>query len=435
MRKAIFPAAALTLAGLQLIACAGDDVTIRPQDGGTPTGHEAGPIPGEDSGPDATIADAGARWLLVPYTAGSSGELVAFDLVAEQVTGRIPYPALGVTSAQAADPFLIVKGTDTVIKLDPTHPSAARGSWNVSVADSVADSVDGGDASTNADPVGVVGGPDPSKTYVLLYHRNQIAVIDESQTIDGGQPTRVIDLGQAQPGDRDGHIETSAAVYVPSRGRLYVALGNIDLTNVDPQGLLLLCTAGLTSTIVAVDTAKDEVVDGGTIALSGVGPLQGEGMVYDPKNDRLVVMSAGCYQPVDAGVDAGPGRLLGRIVESIALSTGTVTTLLDANDAGFPAYFGFANEHSAYLLLGADGYAWDPATPALGPKIPNAPDIFTQDGNGNLTGFRTTKDDAGLVAEEIVSVRALDGTVTRLGNNPFTKVGGFSTGVDLWPRP
>jgi hypothetical protein len=436
MKKVILPAIALGIAGPPLVACTGDDVTARPQDGGTPTGNEAGPIPGEDSGPDGTLSgDGGARWLLVPYTAGKSGELVAFDLAAKAVAGRIPYPGFGMTSAQAADPFLIVNGTDTVMKLDPSNPSVARGSWDVSLAD-------GGDAGSNANPIAVVGGQDPSKTYVLRYNRNEIAVIDGTRAPDGGQPTKVIDLSSlVQNGDRDGHIDMSAAVYVPSKKRLYVALANIDLFNVDPQGFFLLCSPGLKSTIVAIDTTTDTLVNlddggpGGGIALSGVGPLQGESLYYDANNERLVVMSGGCNQPVDAGADAGPGPLVGRIVEAISLRTGAVTQLLDANDKGFPAYFGFASEHSAYMLLGTDGYAWDPASPTLGAKIPNTPDIFAQDGNGNLVGFRTTNNDAGLVAEEIVSVRASDGTVTILGANPFTKVGGFSVGVDLWPPP
>ena len=57
-----------------------------------------------------------------------------------------------------------------------------------------------------------------AKAYVLRYTRNQIAILDTSQTADAGAPIGTIDLGAfVQPADADGTVEMSAGVYVASR--------------------------------------------------------------------------------------------------------------------------------------------------------------------------------------------------------------------------
>src|SRR5258705_438197 len=84
------------------------------------------------------------------------------------------------------------------------------------------------EAGPTPSPVGIVV-PDCSKGYVLRYASNKIAVIDTAKVADGGGPESYVDLASLlQPEDPDGHVEMTGAVYVPSKKRIYVLLGNVD---------------------------------------------------------------------------------------------------------------------------------------------------------------------------------------------------------------
>src|SRR5262249_28820073 len=154
--------------------------------------------------------------------------------------------------------------------------------------------------------------------------------------------------------------------------RVYVVMGNIDLNNVDPQGFFQLC-GSTKSAVAAIDETTGALVSlvdggatGGAIALTGVSPAPG-GVVYDAKNDRLLVMSQGCNEPLpdDAGVDGGKGPLRGRVIEEVRLADGTTKVLYDAQNDGFPTAIAFADEHHAWLQLGGVTNAWDPASTTL----------------------------------------------------------------------
>jgi hypothetical protein len=365
----------------------------------------------------------------------SQSELVAFNVGTGQVDGRLIYPGfIGTTAIAPGSPWLLEQAVDVVARLDPVQPWKVASSWNVALNDRR----DGGDAYADPDAVVVGAG---SKSYVLRYTRNEIAVIDSSVVADGGAPLGTIDLsGQVQAAG-DGIVEMSAGVYVPSKQLVYVLLGNIDRANVSSDGYTLLC-ANTHPTVVAIDVTTDTLVDlngaapGMGLALSGYNPGLGQGTIaYDAQSDRLLVLEGGCNQALDGG---GAGALVGREVEELSLFTGQSQKLLDLNTQGFPSEFIYVDANRAILQFDfSTTYAWDPTSPALGPLVANAPDSFAWDGVANLLGIKARYDaDSGaVVGYDVISVRLADGLVTKLGADPFSLSGGFPSGVQLWPSP
>ena len=213
-----------------LVACIGDDTTEVAVD----AGHHDATLVDVPSPPDAPAQDASdaapppAQRVLVTHTA-NNGELVAINLVGGNVDGRLAFKQFGTTQG-GVTPYLIESNVDTVARLDPSQPWVVQSTWNVSGTDKI----DGGEAY--ADPVQVIQTA-PNKAYVLRYNRNAVAVIDPSQSADGGAAASYIDLSSLlQMGDNDHHIDMAGAIYDQTRHRIYIALANIDLTLVDPQG-------------------------------------------------------------------------------------------------------------------------------------------------------------------------------------------------------
>jgi hypothetical protein len=303
------------------------------------------------------------------------------------------------------------------------------------------DAVDGGASYSDPQAVVVTAG---SKAYVLRYTRNEIAVIDPSQMVDGGVPTNSIDLSSmVQAADQDGYVEMTAGAYLASTGILYVLLGNIDKDDVAGDGYTQLCAA-TKATLIGIDTTTDMPVAlpggnaSGAIELGGYDPQFGGGLAYDAANGRFLVLDDGCNAPEP---DAGAGPIQQRRIEAIALATGAVTTLLDADAMGFPGAFAYVDATHAFVQFSAPDfsststYAWDPTQTTIGAAVPNAPDSWVYDGAGNLLGVTTVYATDGGSELDVVSVQASDGTSTTLGVNPFTLTGGFLGGVDLWPHP
>jgi hypothetical protein len=124
-----------------------------------------------------------------------------------------------------------------------------------------------------------------------------------------------------------------------------------------------------------------------------------------------------------------------REVEAVSLADGSTATLLDLNSAAFPQAIFYVD--SSHIILQLDtAYAWDPTTTTLGPPIPNAPDTFDVDGNGNLVGVtQNYGPDGGPTGTSVITVSSGDGGVTTLGQNPFSLTNGFVSGAQLWPAP
>lgn len=437
LRGALVGAVVSSGLATSLAGCFGDDITYNPTDAGVDEGGKPDVVqPGADSSADA--ADGGfdvAPRLLLTQSIGAKGQLAVFDLASGSTAGQLEFLGFGTTQGSSAGPFLIESSEDVVARLDPAQPWNIRSTWTVKLDDAF----DGGEPY--ADPVQVVVTA-PNKAYVLRYNRNKIAVIDPSKDVEAGAPATSLDLGSLlQAGDGDGHVDMSGAIYDPARSRLYVALANIDLHNVDPQGFFQLC--GTTeSTLVAIDTTTDNLVSlggagpGGGVVLGGVSPqIAGYGgVIFDAAGDRVLVLSTGCNDKLG---DGGTGPLRGRIVEAVSLKSNSTQRLLDANAQDFPGQLAFVSPTQAIIQFGFAGYGktylWDPSQPTLGASLSIAPDVFDYDRKGSIVGPGRSDGGAGALEVLRVGVGAPDAGAKVLGTDPFGKKGDFLGNATLWP--
>jgi len=446
MKKiALFFGLSATLAA-GMLACFGDDEL-----------YDRPSTPGRDASVDATLPDSGAgdgaasdaggdagpvpTRLLLSYNGATNSELVALDPATGKVDGRYVYPArFGTTYARGATPFLLEQAIDVVARLDEREPWKVVSTWNVRGDDGK----DGG--ASYADPAAVVVSA-ADKAYVLRFNRNRIFVIDPREVADGGAEKKAIDLSSfLQAGDTDGVVEPTAAVFVPSRKRLYVLLNGVDLSKVAADGFTYLCSA-LKSSIVAIDTDTDQVVSaggagpGGSLLLDVHNVPLGIDLVYDATKDAILVLGAGCNTDSGGGV-AGP--VVRRMVQEVALANGALTTRVDLSASGFPLGFQYVSSSLALIGFFGEVYAWDPRTTALGPKLPGNLESFVHDGQGSVYGTRVTTGPDGGSAVEVVrtTVPAADAgadaappAVQILATDPFASgKGGFLNGAELWPR-
>jgi hypothetical protein len=393
-----------------------------------------------DSAVESTVQEGAApsRLLLSfnSYAGAMPCELAAFDLASQSVAGRLDYTGFGTTYVGSTAPWLLEQAVDIVARLDDARPWVIDSSWNV--AQAVPDASD-----SYADPQAVIVAAG-TKAYVLPYNRNAISVIDTSSGLEGGVPTKTIDLSALVQAGGDGTLEMTAGAYVPGKNRVYVLLGNID-QNAYNGSDNLGCAGSATPTVIAIDTTTDTLVgvDGGAgtsgVPLPGRNPPFGQGaMAYDAVADRLLVLQSGC---VSVAGDGGSGPVVGAEVDQLSLATGGATVLLDLTGKALPAQLVYMDAQNALVQLGAEApfttYTWNPTTTALGSAIPNAPDSFAWDGAGNLLGVAAVVDsDSGATTGyDVVSVKISDGTLTKLASNPFSiAVGnGSVSGVQLWP--
>jgi hypothetical protein len=455
MKRTMMWVAALASSAVGVGACTGDD-NAGPADSGPATTADGGGLDSTatdasapDTAPDTAPGDTGPTpdapadaatptRLLLSYNGASTSELTAFNVAGKTVDGHLIYPGfIGTTSTASPAPYLLEQANDVVAQLDPVLPWVVTSSWNVALNDYV----DGG--ASYSDPQGVVV-TGATQAYVLRYTRNEIAIIDPSQTEDAGAPVGPIDLsGLVQAADEDGYVEVTAGTYVASTGLVYVLLANIDRDDVAGNGYTLLC-ADTKATIIGIDPASNQLVAlpggdaQGAIELGGYDPQFGGGLTYDAVNGRFLVVDDGCNAPEP---DGGAGAVQQRRIEAISISTGAVTTLFDADAEGFPGSFAYVDATHAFIqystpdFSSTSTYAWDPTSTTLGAVVPNAPDSWVYDGNGNLLGLTTVYATDGGSELDVVSVATSDGTATTLGVNPFTLTGGFIGGVDIWPHP
>lgn len=381
-------------------------------------------------GADTSTESKGS--LLLSYNGATESELAVVSLANGEVTGRLRFDGfIGNAWVSGSSPFLLEQAKDRVSLLDGADPARRQASWNVALSDAR----DGGESYSNPVAVFVT---DASKALVLRYTRNQVAILDPSQVVDGGAPTGLVDLAHlVQTEDSDGVVEMTSGVFVPARRLLYVLLGNLDRNKVSSDGFTLLCSNSQ-ATIVAIDVDTNTLVPlsprpDGALVLSGQNPIFG-GLAYDETTDRLLVVHAGCNAEAS---DGGTGAMQGRVVEEVSLFTGHGRVLLDANGLGFPSGFAFIDGRRAVLQFGfsaADTFAWDPTQTSLGPALVNAPDSFVYEEGGFLVGLSQPYfSDGGVGPLEVVRVRISDGKRTVLAQNPFTLPAGFPGGLVRYP--
>lgn len=447
-RKSLLAVALVSSApvlGLWVAGC-GDDEVFRDTDAAGFDGAgllEAGPNPQPDGGDGSTGLGCGnasgtPQRLLLSMNNTATSELAAFNVADKKVDGRYTYPGfIGLSSSLGSDPYLLEQATDIVARLDAKRPWEIVSTWNVAGDDKV----DGG--LPNANPATVVV-PDCKKGYVLRFNRNKIAVIDTTKVADAGAPESFIDLAPLlQPNDKDGFVEMTSAVHVPSKKRIYVLLGNTDLKKVALDGFTALC-ADTKPSVVAIDTTTGQLValggtaPGGGIALGGYNPPLGTPLWYDAARERLLVLSAGCNTDTGGGV-AGP--IQKRRIEEVDLATQQVKTLLSLDDKGFPAGMTFVDGTRGAVFFFGQAFFWNPSQTTLGAEIPGGLDFAAHDGKGNLVGARATYlGDGGKGPLEILAVPLGDAgadaaAARKLGENPFTNNAGFLSGAEMWPRP
>jgi|HubBroStandDraft_1064217.scaffolds.fasta_scaffold11900_3 hypothetical protein len=412
-----------------------------PVQGGDAAANDA-PIsdaPISDAAGDRSAQDAAvpSRLLLSynSYAGEDPGEVVAFDLASSSVAGRFEYTGAGTTYVGTTAPWLLEQGVDVVARLDAAKPWLVDSSWNVAE--------DIPDVFSNADPQAVIVGAG-DKAYVLPYLRNAITVIDTSSAVDGGLPLKTIDLSALVQAGGDGTLEMTAGVYIPSKQRVYILLGNINQNSYNASTGYLTCAGQAAPTVIAIDTTTDSLValDGGAggsgVPLPGRNPAFGQGaMAYDAVADRLLVLQGGCTSVTS---DGGAGPLVGAEVDELSLDTSATSVLLDLTSQPLPAQLVYIDAQHALIQVGYGPfttYTWNPTTMTLGAAIPNAPDGFAWDGVGNLLGVtaRHDPDSGDVTGYDVVSVTVPAGTVTKLASDPFSLTGGGLTGVQLWPAP
>jgi hypothetical protein len=229
-------------------------------------------------------------------------------------------------------------------------------------------------------------------------------------------------------------VEPTAALYVPSKNRVYVLLGNLDLSRfIKVSGASgLLCTE-MHPTIIAINPVTNEIVSlggtapGGGIALGGYNPPEGTSLAYDSASDRLLVLSGGCNAVSD---DGGLGPMTRRQIEEVNLGTGAVKTLVSLDDKDFPSSLALASAANAAVSFGYYGAHWDPRMTTLGDPIDNL-DLVVSDGRGAFVGTHQNYDPDG-GATQILAVPVTDAGPTVITENPFTKPGGYVAGLEAF---
>ncbi len=397
-----------------------------------------------DSGVDAhktavDASDAGpARHVLVTYDSTSSKTDPCTMFAVNLDTGAID-GQLSTTDTQAITdtsnafaPFLLDQGEDKVVQINPTGWTASS-TWSVALP---------GDAGGNySDPYAVSVTAD-DHAFVIRYDTNLIDVLDVSSQ-GTGQPMSSIDLTSLAEPTGDGVVHAAAEVYVAASHLLYVALQNINLdTEGSYDGTYYTLCAG-TSTVIAIDTMTHAVHSLGGTALGGGVTLQGydpQIMTYDEAGGRLLLFNAGC-SPSPTADGGAPGAAQQAGVEAVDLATNTSTVLLDTSTVtGFPASFAYVKPDVAVLgfQYPSAAYAWDPTKTTLGALLPNAPDLFDYDGNGNLVGavIVPSSQDGGASTTSIVSMSLTTKVATTLQSNVISLGGtGYIASVGVWPRP
>jgi hypothetical protein len=395
--------------------------------------------PSKDAGNkkgDAAGKDAGAptRHLLVTYDGTSPTTMFAWNLVTRTIDGKITTPdmqAISDTSNSIA-PFLLNQTLDTIDRIDPSTWTV-DGTWSVALP--------GDSGGAYSDPYAVVVASE-SQVYAIRYESNSIDVFDITTPADGGKSKAAVDLRSlVQSHDTDGNVEATAAAYVASSKLLYVVLGNIDTFATDDyMGSFDTICVQTTSSVIAIDTTTNTVVSlhgtapGGGIALHGYDPTS---MVYDAAGSRLLIFEAGC-NPAPTSDGGAPGILQQRGVEEVDLKGNTSKILLDASNQGFPGNFVYVDPTHAvlgFIYPSPVAFRWDPTSTSLGAMLPNAPQAFDYDGNGNLVGASVNYGDGGATTTDLVSTSLATGKRTTLKSNVIPLGSGYVGSVGVWPRP
>ncbi|MEO8875652.1 MAG: hypothetical protein ABI461_08705, partial [Polyangiaceae bacterium] len=133
-----------------------------------------------------------------------------------------------------------------------------------------------------------------------------------------------------------------------------------------------------------------------------------------------------------------PGAAHMREIDAMDLATGAASKVLDLSGGDVPTAFAVTDATHVVLRLEHYDYSfgatkiWDVTTAALGGDVPNAPDVFSTDGQGHLIGVSTTYLADGGSETSLLSVRVDDGGTTNFGAPPYRKKPAIVTAADYW---
>ncbi len=426
---------ALAVSALGIVAC-GDDSSggpAPPSDAGPDSGVAPGfdaSLPSEggaDGAPseaaaqdaadasdasDAADAEAPAYALFVGTDFTKNAELSVVRLNPDSIAGRLPIADQdSVPYASGGFGFVLEHTVGKAIVLDPAQP------WMAETSIDINDSPDAGPLASNPRTVLVTTG---TKAYVARYASNVVKIVD----VAAGTVTGSVDLSAfVAPDDPDGLVDVQDGAYDPATQRAYFLLERInqgDYSGVAPDYVGACLTSH--GQIVAIDVTTDAIVDlngpapGQAIDLLGDDPAS---LTPDFASGRFIVTDSGCHQ----GLDGGYVRL-GRGIESVALATATPTWLYQTSSAARLYGIVWIDGSHAFVNLGSDWFAWNPAQATFGDAIPNFPQAPFYDGVARIIGL-SQQEPVGSDAAATWSVVAFDtatSQISTIATNPFDSV-------------
>lgn len=368
--------------------------------GSAGSGGGSGGSAGADSGSGGAEAGPPPGRLLVAGTDFfSKTEVASVDLATNQVLGSVTFDDGDAVPAESNGQGFVLERTKSKL-----HHLDAAGQLAKSV--DVGQSAVGLSGTGSTNPVGVIATASDGdsgtswRAHVFLQLVNRVAVVD----LSAGSVTKTIDLAAYQVGsDADGSVDTTSPVLHAASGRIYFLLGRIDRTTVAAPSYQLACPS-VKALLLAVDVASDTLVDlngsaaGEGIELSLVNPVDA---ALDVSEDRLLVLSAGCFAPADGGaVRVSHG------VEAVDLGTGTTSTLYAAPNQDFLSRLLLRGSGQALVntfdpSFGEHWYPWATVQPSFGAELSGVPAAPSLEDEGHLLGVSITTTDAGSNVEVV----------------------------------
>ncbi|MBX3126388.1 MAG: hypothetical protein KF718_06710 [Polyangiaceae bacterium] len=391
--------------------------------GGSSASGGSGGAGGSEAGLGGSSGSGGSDGGLAPgllLTAAtdffSTTELAVVDLATNTVTQRVDVTdGDAVPRASRGRGFLLARSSSEVVVVGKTTATPVIDVGHAAIGTT-------GTGSTNPSDV-VASGDD---AFVFLYDVNRIAVA----SLTTGQIASTIVLDDLlDTGDGDGAIELGNATYDPKSDRFYFIAGRIDRTTIAPPNYELACSAA-PALLLALDPTSKTLVDlngsapGTGVDLSLKNPVD---MVLDPVNDRLLVLSAGCFAASEAGT---------------ARSAYGVTAVSLSGLSEDPLLLPTSGDYLARLLLLGSGQAiingfdanfaeywhlWTTTSSSLGASLAAVPTGATFEAGTSLLGLSFQTLEGGTSVEVVRYDTATQNHSTVL-SDPFLGSLGFAAG-------
>jgi len=346
---------------------------------------------GGAAGGDAGGAGPG-RLLVAGTDYFSSTEVATIDLSSNTVAGRVTISDGDAVPAASGGLGFVLERTSSKVDLLTT-------AGDIETSIDVGKAAVGGAGSGPTNPVSIAaipttasGGGTAGKAYVLLYEENRVAVVD----LGAGSVSKTIDLSAfLDSADGDGAVDMNSAIV--TAGRVYFLLGRIDRTTITAPSYELACSTAK-GQLVAIDVATDTVVDlNGSAAGQGIdlgltNPIE---LALDDAQNRLLVLSAGCFQAGDGG-----STRVSHGVETVDLTNLAVGSALAPQNQDFLARLVLLDSSTALVntfdsTFAEHWYPWKITTTTLGTELSGIPASPSPEDSTHLLGVSINANDAG----------------------------------------